>query len=342
MRLMNRRLASMTVLLMLLPIFVLPTAAQGWRRGARGGWQGPTMPQGQPNGQWGRGPAGKGGQNGAEFRPGGRVVTGAPYSAVAVTERVQTLGDGTKLVRKGTATIYRDSEGRIRREQAAGKISPFGRDVDIPSTIFISDPVAGFAYTLYPGTKTGVKRPLGRGKAQAATSPRPEHRPEQARREQGTRTPGTPREKAAREADGTGDGNQTRREDLGRQTMEGLGVDGERVVTTIPVDRIGNDRPIDIVSEQWKSPDLRTLVMSRRVDPRFGENTFRLTNIERAEPAATLFVVPEDYVITSGRPGAGPMGQMTPMGPMRRQPGRGGRPGPSGQARRSPAAPPQR
>jgi hypothetical protein len=329
---MNRRHASMTVLLMLLPIFVLPTAAQGWRRGIRGGWQGPAQPQGQPNGQQGRGPAGKGGQNGAEFRPGGRVVTGAPYSAVAVTERVQTLGDGTKLVRKGTATIYRDSEGRIRREQAAGKISPFGRDVDIPSTIFISDPVAGFAYTLYPGTKTGVKRPLGRGKAQPVTFPRPE----QARREQGMRTPGTPQEKAARVADGTGDGNQTRREDLGRQTMEGLGVDGERVVTTIPVDRIGNDRPIEIVSEQWKSPDLKTMVMSRRVDPRFGENTFRLTNIERAEPAASLFVVPEDYVITSGRPGAGPMGQM------KRQSGRGGRPGPSGQARRSPDVPPQR
>jgi len=326
---MKRRLSSLTAILLLLPIFVSSIAAQGWRGGPTGGWRG--QASGPQGGQRRPGGAARMGEGGPEFRPGGRVVKGAPYSAVAVTERVQTLADGTKLVRKATATIYRNSEGRIRREQAATKISPLGRDVDVPSIIFISDPVAGFAYTLYPGTKTGVKRPLGRAEMSGNARPAPP-----ASREQGRRP------SLAKGPEGAGDGNQIKREDLGRQTMEGLGVDGERIVTTIPVDRIGNDRPIEIVSEQWKSPDLRTLVMSRRVDPRFGENTYRLTNVERAEPAATLFVVPEDYVITSGRPGGGPMGQMNPIGPMKRHPGRGGRPGPSGQARRSPYAPPQR
>jgi len=322
---MKRRLSSLTVMLLLLPIFVSSIAAQGWRGGptATGGWRGQApRPQG---GQRRPGGAAKTGEGGPEFRPGGRVVKGAPYSAVAVTERVQTLADGTKLVRKATATIYRDSEGRIRREQAATKISPLGSDVDVPSIIFISDPVAGFAYTLYPGTKTGVKRPLGKSEMSGNARPAPP-----ASREQGRRP------SLAKGPEGAGDGNQIKRENLGRQTMEGLGVDGERVVTTIPVDRIGNDRPIEIVQEQWKSPDLKTLVMSRRVDPRFGENTYRLTNVERAEPAATLFVVPEDYVITSGRPGAGQMSQM------KRHLGRGGRPGLSGQARRSPDVLPQR
>ena len=39
------------------------------------------------------------------------------------------------------------------------------------------------------------------------------------------------------------------------------------------------------------------VVMSRRSDPRVGETTFQLTNISRAEPAATLFQVPSDYTL---------------------------------------------
>ena len=37
--------------------------------------------------------------------------------------------------------------------------------------------------------------------------------------------------------------------------------------------------------------------MTRHSDPRYGETTYRLTNISRAEPAATLFQVPSDYTV---------------------------------------------
>lgn len=84
-------------------------------------------------------------------------------------------------------------------------------------------------------------------------------------------------------------------EQLGRQVMEGVEVDGARSTTTIPAGQIGNAQPILIVSEQWTSPELKVLVMSRQSDPRFGETTYRLTNISRAEPAAHLFEVPPDY-----------------------------------------------
>src|ERR1700694_3115739 len=40
----------------------------------------------------------------------GKLVKGAPYSAQAVTEMTQTLGDGNRIVNKSTASIYRDSE----------------------------------------------------------------------------------------------------------------------------------------------------------------------------------------------------------------------------------------
>src|SRR5271166_5447142 len=53
---------------------------------------------------------------------GGPTVTGQPYSADAITETTQTLADGNRIVNKSTAKIYRDSEGRERREQSLPKI----------------------------------------------------------------------------------------------------------------------------------------------------------------------------------------------------------------------------
>ena len=73
---------------------------------------------------------------------------------------------------------------------------------------------------------------------------------------------------------------------------------------TIPAGQIGNELPINIVSERWFSPELKVLVMSRQSDPRFGETTYRLTNISRGEPAPDLFEVPADYQIVD--PGSEP------------------------------------
>ncbi|HSS97965.1 MAG TPA: hypothetical protein VLK33_13085, partial [Terriglobales bacterium] len=94
--------------------------------------------------------------------------------------------------------------------------------------------------------------------------------------------------------------SDVRTEELGTQTMEGVLVNGVRTTHTIPVGEIGNDRPLAIVTEVWTSPELNTIVYSKRSDPRMGEQTFRLTNISRAEPSASLFTVPGDYKILDG------------------------------------------
>ena len=69
------------------------------------------------------------------------------------------------------------------------------------------------------------------------------------------------------------------------------------MTTTIPAGSIGNEQPILVVSEQWFSPDLKVLVMTKHSDPRSGENTYRLTNITQTEPARSLFEVPADYTL---------------------------------------------
>jgi hypothetical protein len=86
-------------------------------------------------------------------------------------------------------------------------------------------------------------------------------------------------------------------EDLGKQTIEGVIVDGTRTTSTIDTGAIGNDRPIQVVTERWYSSELQTVLMTKTTDPRMGESTFSLTNVHRGEPGAYLFQVPAGYTI---------------------------------------------
>ena len=89
------------------------------------------------------------------LRGGGRMfgmnmVKNAPYSAQAVNEREQTLGDGNQITqRRDSATWYRDSAGRTRLEtrDAQGDVR----------NVVINDPVAGAAWTLDPRKRTALK-----------------------------------------------------------------------------------------------------------------------------------------------------------------------------------------
>ncbi len=224
-----------------------------------------------------------------EMRFGGKVVKGAPYSATAINESTQTLSNGVRITHKTTASIYRDSEGRARREVTIDRVGPFATADEPAQLIFIDDPVAGVQYILDQRNRTARKR--------AATSgDGPRRRPPSGR------TPERAPEKASEES---------KTESLGKQVIEGVEAEGVRSVITIPEGRIGNDRPIEIISERWYSPELQTVVLSKHNDPRFGETVYRLTNINRAEPAQTLFEVPADYKVEESRPGAffgpGPM-----------------------------------
>src|SRR5882757_5829736 len=91
---------------------------------------------------------------------GGNPVKGAPYSGNAVTDTTQALADGNRIVNHATAAVYRDGEGRERREQSIPNIGPFAAQGAPPMTIFISDPVAGVNYSLNPSNKTAIKMPL--------------------------------------------------------------------------------------------------------------------------------------------------------------------------------------
>ena len=237
-----------------------------------------------------------------QMGPGDKVVKGAPYSAEAVTETVQTLANGTRITHKSTAQLARDSEGRTRREQTLEAIGPWATSGEPPKFITLSDPVAGVTYHLDPKTSTAMKMPFVKG-----AMPPPPGPPGQfffATTSDGPAA-GAAMEKMKVEGEMTGaiatlkmkEPGDTKTESLGQQTVEGLPVSGTRTIRTIPAGAIGNDQPIEIVSETWYSKDLQTVVMSTHSDPQIGETTYRLTNIVQAEPAHSLFEVPANYTI---------------------------------------------
>ncbi len=327
-----------------------------------------------------------------------KLVKGAPFAADVENETVQTLGDGNRIVRKSGGAIYRDSEGRTRRESTINAVGPFA-GVDAARTITINNPVEGTIFSLEPNSRIARKHGFVRtvtalpamraaqsveGVAFSATSAAPKkvsvsggvlqgnaikrtqpaYPPiakaakasgavqvqvlisEEGKVIEATAISGHPLLRdasleaarqwefkpvelsgAAVKAQGiltfnftlAGEENkaggqeitqimslpskmrmpqyETKEESLGKQMIEGVEAEGKRKVTTIPEGAIGNERAIEIVSESWYSPELQTVVLSKRNDPTTGETTFRLTNIRRGDPDASLFQVPSDYTV---------------------------------------------
>jgi len=242
-----------------------------------------------------------GGAAGIQMNP-GTVVKGAPYSATMTNESVQTLADGNRIVQSTTGAMARDSQGRTRQTMplpAIGNLSA----ANAPQLVFIQDPVAQTSYQLNLTDKTAHKMSLPPG-----LPPLPEAGITVraiATQDFSTAGPGaSPHTGVVIRAQGA-EAGEAHTEDLGTQTMQGVSVHGVRTTRTIAAGQIGNDKPIDIVTEVWTSPDLQTIVYSKRSDPRMGEQTFQLTDIIRGEPDPSLFTVPADFKVQDGPEGKG-------------------------------------
>lgn len=275
-----------------------------------------------------------------EFSFDSKIVKGAPYTADAVTETIQTLSDGNRIVRRTSAQVSRDGEGRTRREQELKSIGPLAATQNLPRMIYINDPVAGTHYTLNPKDRTARKMAVdkfvttGDGKnfsftsaggttssvnvavATAGKSEDLKFVTEDnktvifTKKEDGT-VPEEIKKKIARvnvettepgevfffTRDGGADSDRIKTEKLGTQSFEGVMAEGTRTVITIPAGEIGNEQPIVTTFERWYSPELQTVVMTRRSDPRSGETIFKLVNINRSEPDPRMFQVPSDYTV---------------------------------------------
>jgi hypothetical protein len=216
------------------------------------------------------------------MRFGDRPVKGAPYSAQFVSESTRTLADGTHISRKSTGAVYRDGEGRTRREMTLGAVGPIVIDDAPVPMVFINDWVAHVHYALDASAHTARKLPL-RDAPNAGNAPNAANAP----------NPPVP-------PDLEGAADTVKTEGLGKRLIEGVEAEGTRTTINIPAGRVGNDRALEVVSERWYSPELQVVVLSSHKDPFAGETVYRLTNVTRAEPAPALFEVPTDYSVVAG------------------------------------------
>ena len=157
----------------------------------------------------------------------GPIVKNAPYSAEAVTETIQQLFDGNRIVQRESQKLYRDMQGRERREQA----SPM-------EIVSINDPVSGESFTLHPEAKTADKRPyVGGGNFTYLGNNL-------------LVTSGAGIKQNFFFTTGGDQVSEPKEESLGTRMIEGVQAEGTRSTTTIPAGAIGNDRAIEIVDER--------------------------------------------------------------------------------------------
>ena len=226
-----------------------------------------------------RGPAVTCGMTVRPLPPALAAVRGAPYSLVREYSQVRTLADGTHITYfSNSEKRFRDSQGRTRTE---APLCP--RMADDPDYVLIQihDPVSGFAYILDVQNHIAFRYALRvPGVSSASTG-------------SATVSPALPQVRT--EQTSPADAPKETKEPLPPQTVDSVTVAGTRTTTVIPEGAEGNDRPMTVVSDIWFSPYLGLPLISKTSDPRSGESTTRITNVDTSDPSPLLFQPPVGY-----------------------------------------------
>jgi hypothetical protein len=229
-------------------------------------------------------------------------VTGTPYQATKVTKSVQTLSDGTVITHETRGLIARDGDGRVREDLyqiGFGQVDGHEQDRSLESST-VGDPVS-HTILFWTGQDTKIAMQMQLPNLNMAAGQRPgmdvmlsapPPPPPPPSSPSGAVRPGNlPPGAAGTPADAV------HTDSLGQQSLDGMMVTGKRITTTIPLGKIGNDRPIQIVHEEWRSPELKILVRTVDSDPRTGTQTMDLEGVERIDPKESLFHAPAGYKV---------------------------------------------
>jgi hypothetical protein len=219
--------------------------------------------------------------------PNGKIVKGVPFSGLLVTETTMSLSGGGAR-RRIEIPVYRDGEGRVRREQSLSQVLGVpAAEGGLPKLVFINDPVSRYGYVLNPTDRTAQRSVLGKAERD---------RPRELQHDSAV---------------------VEKTESLGKQRLEGMETEGTRTTSVIAAGKFGNERPIRIVVEHWASAELDSAILHKIWNSEKGETSTRLTRIVRGEPARSLFAVPADYKVIDVEspigPGAPPVSKTAPV-----------------------------
>jgi len=199
---------------------------------------------------------------------------GAPFTATLDTEWVRALGDGGTMTLINERKIARDTNGRIYQERWL-LVPKNGKLESQMTQTEISDP---HEHTMLVCIMDGQKlchRESYAGNPDAVYD-----------------TSGPP---AGPLADNRG---YVIRDELGTQLLEGLETVGSRVSTTFNPGAMGNDKKMTVTLEVWNAKQLGINLLSKRIDPLNGDQTFTVKNLILSEPDPKIFEVPEGFRVT--------------------------------------------
>jgi len=211
----------------------------------------------------------------------GKPVTGAPFSAQIIIENTRALSNGVHLSEKATGSLYRDSQGRIRRDRP--------RDGE-PEIAIIDDPVAGIQYGLHLFRHTATRLSYHEMEGPSNSEMKERRRGNNELAEKAERERPAGREKHE-------EISEPRVESLGSQIIEGVSAQGTRSTRMVPAGAMGNDKEFAIVQETWYSAPLQMVVLFKMSNPAHGDLVLRLANINQGEPSRSLFEPPSDFTL---------------------------------------------
>lgn len=260
----------------------------------------------------------------------GQAVKNVPYALDIVKERQQILGDGNQIIQRSTAKGYRDSAGRTREESVddkgelklvvikdpeAGIHWVLNPKLKTASKMTVPAKRARTSFTVPRDGKPQLveRRMLADGSEQISMHPLPA--PDGSAVQEGTAraamhfTPGPTMvthsmtmlpQMSPLVSGAFGDMKWARnavRRDLPPREIDGIKATGLMRSYEIPAGEVGNRNAIVVSDETWYAPDLRITLLSKHSDPRTGDSVFRIENLKREEPAASLFAPPSDYTV---------------------------------------------
>ena len=214
------------------------------------------------------------------------LVKNKPFAAVFESETVQTLANGASKRRVATK-VYRDKDGRTRREQIVYPNGTTPTNTAAP-IISVYDPVAHFGYAINSTTRTAERRKLPLDLLPGA--PFDNKIPLSIEILRSGNSPNGTAQKYTLETPIL--------LPLGKQTIAGVQADGWRVTIKVPAGALGNAGPIESVYEMWLALDLGMMVKFSAKNPVSGEHTLLLKSISRAEQSRALFEVPTEYKLS--------------------------------------------
>jgi hypothetical protein len=203
-------------------------------------------------------------------------VPNVPLSAVAEVRSTQALDDGSSVGKKTFNNIARDSQGRIYNERRSLVPETFDGAPQIIS-MHIYDPNTKVNTFLEVETRLARQSvSLETAPAMAAAPGRPSVVP--------VNRPGY------------------QEQDLGTESMENTVVHGVRKTRTIPATASGTGKPVIVTDEYWYSEELHLNMLVKHDDPRTGQQTITITQVNRSEPPPSTFEIPAAYKIVDETP----------------------------------------